>query len=263
MRVIGVDLAWGSRARTGLCVVEGQQVLDSVSLRLDAEIDAWIQACMTDEMLLAIDAPIIVENLLGRRPCERVLSRAYGAQHAAPHSSNRAMPSFRGGSRARALARRLSLEVSPDAIARHPIRVAIEVYPHPALVSLFGLNATLKYKRRAQRTPVDRHEAFRGLLGCLRSLAALDPPLVVESSPRWGHLERSVGNARSHTELDLVEDELDAYLCAYVGLYHLKWRGSRSLVVGDEAQGYIITPVDSLHQQCIRTAAAELKVPVG
>ena len=42
MRAIGVDLAWGTNGRTGLCAAEAGRVLDSATVRTDDEIDAWI-----------------------------------------------------------------------------------------------------------------------------------------------------------------------------------------------------------------------------
>jgi predicted RNase H-like nuclease len=44
-------------------------------------------------------------------------------------------------------------------------------------------------------------------------------------------------------ELDRVEDELDAFVCAYIGLYHAVHGVPRSVVVGDISTGYIVVPV--------------------
>ena len=78
MRVIGVDLAWGPRGRTGLCAAEAGRVLDSATVRTDAEIDAWIGGWSVPDgdVVVAIDAPLIVLNTAGRRPCEGVFCRA-------------------------------------------------------------------------------------------------------------------------------------------------------------------------------------------
>ena len=67
MRVIGVDLAWGARGRTGLCAAEAGRVLDSATVRSDAEIDAWIGRFSVPErdVVVAIDAPLIVAERVG------------------------------------------------------------------------------------------------------------------------------------------------------------------------------------------------------
>ena len=44
--------------------------------------------------------------------------------------------------------------------------------------------------------------------------------------------------------MDLAEDEIDAYLCAYVPLYLYTWGETRTRVLGDVDRGYVITPVD-------------------
>lgn len=263
MRVIGVDLAWGPRGRTGLCAVDDARVLDSTSVVTDADVDGWIRRWAADEMLVAIDAPIVVENLTGCRPADWVLGCAYGREHAGPHPANRSMQSFRDGTRALALAGRLGLGVDPARIAERPVRLAIEVYPHPALVCLFGLETTLKYKAKRHRDRAARRRAFEELLRCLGKLAGFDPALDVATSPRWRVLVAEVDRATSGAGLDRIEDELDAYLCAYVGLYHLRWHGSRSLTVGDLATGYIVTPVDAAHAERLRARAAQRGVPVG
>jgi predicted RNase H-like nuclease len=260
VRVIGVDLAWGRRAWTGLCAVEGGRVLDSDRVRDDDALDAWIAGRAASPLLLAIDAPLVVENAAGRRPCEDVLSRAYGARHAGPYPANRAMPAFADGGRARALARRLGASVDPHGPAAV---VAIEVYPHTALVSLFGLATRLGYKAKAGRSVGERRAAFDALLARLRALTGLEPPLDVTTSPRWPALEAAVKAATTAAALDAVEDELDAYVCAYAGLYHLAWRGVRSLVVGDVARGYVVTPVDVEAAAALRRHAARSGVPVS
>ena len=80
MRVIGVDLAWSGRNRSGVCAVEGGHVLASACLRSDDDIEAWIRDWDSDEVLVAFDAPLIVRNRTGRRPCESVFSSAFAAE---------------------------------------------------------------------------------------------------------------------------------------------------------------------------------------
>lgn len=263
MPVIGVDLAWGPRGRTGLCAVDGDRVLDSTSVVSDEDIDAWIMRWSAEDMLLAIDAPIVVENEVGARPCEWVLGSAYAAQHAGPLPANRSMASFRHGTRARALAERLDVDIDPLTLTVVPVRAAIEVFPHSALVSLFELPTSLPYKARRHRDRAARRVAFEELLDCLAKLASGEPPLDVRTSPRWATLVEEVAEAKSGAALDRLEDELDAYVCAYVGLYHRRWWGTRSLVVGDVASGYIVTPVDPKHAEVLRARAAERGVPIG
>ena len=261
MRVVGLDLAWASRNRSGLCVVEDGRVLASACLRSDDEIEAWIRRWGADEILLAIDAPLIVRNRVGRRACESVIASAFAAEHAGPFPANLTL--LRGDVRAHRLARRLGLRVTPDAVRRRPIRAAIEVYPHPALVVLLGRAERLPYKAKQGRPLEVRHAALCELLQGLVDLKRGDPPLDVTTGPDWARLAATCDARPSGTALKRLEDELDGYVCAYIGSYHVAWAGRRSLTVGDARCGYIVTPVTPRHAALIRARAAIARVPVN
>jgi predicted RNase H-like nuclease len=154
------------------------------------------------------------------------------------------------------LASKLGVEIDPFFEHRREILRAIEVYPHPALVALFGLRLTLKYKAKLGRTLDDRRSAFRELLRHLESLAVADPPLDVASSPRWRELLAAIAQADSGAELDRLEDELDAYICVYVASYYWSHGVTRCRVVGDLESGYIVTPVTADQANCLDALAA-------
>lgn len=63
------------------------------------------------------------------------------------------------------------------------------------------------------------------------------------SSPRWSLLRDQVDTTSSNAVLDRCEDEIDAYVCAYVALYYWTHGVAKCRVVGDVASGYIVTPV--------------------
>jgi hypothetical protein len=119
----------------------------------------------------------------------------------------------------------------------------IEVYPHPAIVSLFGLRFSLKYKAKRGRALSDRKAAFAELIKHLTTLDAGDPGLRVGTAPRWRLLCECVETAESDRQLDVLEDELDSFVCAYIGLYYWTHGTSRCRIVGDLVSGYIVTPV--------------------
>ena len=238
MRVVGVDLAWSSGG-TGLCAVEDGRAVASTRVTSDDEIVQWVEPFLHGDCLLAVDAPVVVANETGRRRCEQDVSRAFGGYHAGAHSSNLSLAAFTGGARARRLADRLGLDYDPFS----PDCRLIEVYPHPALVALFGLPRALKYKAKRGRTPEFRHEEFRRLVRFLESLRHADPPLDVTTSERWGDLTERATTSTVHAELDRVEDELDAFVCAYIGLFFLEHGQARCWVAGDLESGYIVVPL--------------------
>lgn len=243
MRFAGVDLAWGLNGGTGVCLVEDGRVRDSARLRTDEEILDWLAPVTAGPAVVAIDAPLVVRNATGRRRCETLVSRCFGAQHAGAHSSNLGLPAFRGGVRAERLAEALGLDVDPAVEPGTPVRRALEVYPHPALVALFELPFTLRYKAKRGRTLESRRLAMLELVRLLGTLRDGDPPLEVDAEA-WA---ARVGAAPTQAALDRLEDELDAYVCACVGLYYWSHGLARCRVLGDVADGYIVTPVTAAH----------------
>jgi predicted RNase H-like nuclease len=243
MNFIGVDLAWGERNGTGLCVLSEGKVVDSARRRAMDDIVAWLLPYTTGACIVAIDAPLIVRNVTGRRPCEQLISRCFSRYHASAHSSNLTNPSFRAGVRAMELADRLDLETTPEFGHEQTLRRAIEVYPHTALVALFDLPLTLKYKAKRGRTVEGRRDEFASCMALIESLSSADPRIDVHESERWTELTAEIASAPTGAALDRAEDEMDAYICAYVGLYYWAHGLSRSRVVGDVETGYIVTPV--------------------
>jgi predicted RNase H-like nuclease len=113
----------------------------------------------------------------------------------------------------------------------------IEVYPHPAMVALFGLDRVIPYKGKSGRSVEFRRAAFADLV---RHLEAREP-LALGSSARWADIRAAVDHAARQVDLDRLEDEIDAVFCA-----HLAWlwhhEGDSMTVYGDLATGYIVTP---------------------
>jgi predicted RNase H-like nuclease len=257
MRFIGVDLAWTRRGRTGLCVVEEGAVAASGCVGSDEDLIEWLRPQVEGDVLVAIDAPLIVLNATGRRPAEQAISRCFGAYHASAHSANLGLPSFKGGVRGEWLAGALSLEIDPMFPPRVAVRRAIEVYPHTAIVALFNLASTLKYKAKAGRTVASRSVALAELLRHLASLQHADPPLDVETGPRWTLLTETVRTATTASALAQVEDEIDAFVCAYTALYYWTHGTTRCRIAGGLKHGYIVTPVTPELGACLDRVAAE------
>ena len=246
--VVGVDLAWGRRAPSGLCAVAPDGVVAaSATLVTDDEIVAWIGEHGAGAAVVGFDAPLAVVNPSGRRRCEELVSRAFRAQGAGAYPSNRSMPAFADGGRAAALARRLGLALDPDAAEPGGRGLAVEVYPHSALVALFGLPTRLTYKAGRGRGVALRRTEMARLVALLEALAGRDPGLDAAAGPRWDLLRSGVSGATRHVDLERVEDELDAHVCAYVArcLAADRSDGARRVrVLGDWTTGAIVTPVD-------------------
>ncbi|UAL31121.1 DUF429 domain-containing protein [Nocardioides rotundus] len=232
MTVLGIDLAWSTRGRTGVAELDGAGRLVRVgTLRSDPELDTWIGD--TEPAVVGIDAPIMVVDESGSRPCEKAIARAFGRFDAGPYPSNRGNPIF-DPPRAWTLAGRHGWSVDPGSDVRS---LALEVYPHAAMVGLFRLGRVIPYKARPQRALADRIAAFEVLCSQLESL----PSLGLASSEEFADLRRAITVATRPVDLAIVEDQLDAIVCAYVAWL---WQHDRPALrlYGDAATGFIVAP---------------------
>jgi predicted RNase H-like nuclease len=233
MKYLGIDLGWSTGA-TGLALVNSNgNLVASGHVVTDTEIDAWIANFARSPLVVAVDAPLVVPNDTGARDGERELASAYVAFGAAPYSSSHKTLG-EGPTRAMRLARRHDWSVDPaESIGIGRPTVCLEVYPHPALVSLFGLPYRLAYKKGNQ----DRRRA--GLEQLVELLESI-PELRLPEYSRWAEIRRIVADP-TQGELKRLDDELDAIVCAYVAwMWH--HRRSALRVYGSMRGGYIVAP---------------------
>ncbi len=232
MHYLGIDLAWGEKKPTGLAVIDADARLLHVSaVRTDDEIEAALAAYVAGDCLAAIDAPLIVANATGSRPAEQQLSKDFRSYDAGTHPSNTGKPEFAGGhTRGARVAKRLGLDINPSSGRR---RRAIEVYPHPATIVLFGLPKVLRYKAKPGRDL----DLLRSELLQLMAYVAT----VVTTDETWQGLHDQVEHATRKSELRRVEDQVDAVLCAYLALF-ADTRPDLVTRYGDAETGYIVTP---------------------
>jgi len=235
MHFVGLDLAWGEKSNTGVAVIDSDgRLLQLGAAHDDASIEAAVEPYVSDDCLVAIDAPLIVRNPTGSRSCETALNRDFHRFEAGAHPANTANPAFKNPRGAR-IATALTLDMDP---ASSSTRRAIEVYPHPATVALFGLEKTLKYKRGSFEA---RQGELLQLMTLIEGLDKATPRLRVNHSVSWVELRKRVTAATRQGQLDRDEDPVDAVVCAYVALYWYH-RPEDVTVYGDFATGYIVTP---------------------
>ena len=235
MRIIGIDLAWGEHKGDGICLVEVDadghaRVSSSLHLYGDAALLGWLDECVPPPgtpALLLFDAPLICPNVTGSRPVDRRTHTLFGRFHAGAHPANATL-----------CPRPLRLV---DALAPRGFtvgwqlsetpRLAMEVFPHPAMIRLLGLPRIVKYKRgpvAARRLEFTR---LQGLLReCLRS-----------SFPELGSTP-ALEEILCATWTKPAEDRLDSFVCALIGLHHWRHQGTRSEVIGDRESGFILLP---------------------
>ena len=240
MKFLGIDLGWSSGA-SGLCCLDWQDArLELVDLRREdatEDILEWVDTCVApDEAgVIAVDAPTLIPNATGMRLCDRLTHKHFGRYHAGAYPAN-----LGSSFAARTVAFGLSLEakgfhhapvIEPQQAGRHQI----EVFPHPAIVHLFGLEQILKYKKgklAERRVELARLRQYM----CDR-LPQLEPAVNVTQSKRF-----PLDIPLKGTALKAVEDQLDSLICAYVAAHWWYWGLERNLALGNLNEGYSIVP---------------------
>jgi predicted RNase H-like nuclease len=110
-------------------------------------------------------------------------------------------------------------------------KTAAEVYPHPAMVRMFGLPRIIKYKKGSV---AERRKEFRRLQGLMRKL--------MKRRFSGLTLNQETRNLLRQKWSKPVEDRTDALFCALIGMWHWMHRGKRSEVIGDLKTGFILLP---------------------
>ena len=230
---LGIDLGWYGKP-TGLASLR----LDSGELRLRSltriedlgEIFAWVREQTGEgDAVAAVDAPLVIPNAAGIRQGERELNRDFQKHHAGCHPANLGRPFA-----AYVTAFSRSLEAvgfrhGPGMTAKAPGRYQIEVHPHAAAVSMFGLDRIVKYKKGNRNEKAGELNRLRGL--CLAHFPGFAPGLTVElpEVPEKGPTKTA-------------EDQIDAVICAYIAAHWWYWGRERNRVYGDGDGGFIVVP---------------------
>jgi histidinol-phosphate phosphatase family protein len=260
VRFLGIDLAWSPRNPSGAALLapDGQLLEATGNLGGDDEIVELIARALPEETpgVVAIDAPLAIPNETGARPCDREVGDVFRRFEAAPYPANRRHLAPYGGLRAEEIRRRLAdlgFVHTPHLERQAPTRQVVEVFPHPATITLFGLERTLKYKARPGRDLASRRRQLRCLRDHLAALCAAEPPLCLSR----GVLDLDLEGRRGR-KLKETEDLLDAVLCAYSALHawHYGPRGyaayGRGALESDPELAHILVPMTPAAWQRIK-----------
>jgi predicted RNase H-like nuclease len=239
MKFLGIDLGWSSGA-SGLCCLEWSDesliLLDLDRQQTTTDILDWVDKWTSPNQpaIIAVDAPTLIPNATGTRLPDKLTHKHFRQYHAGCYPANLGRPfaqhtvKFGLSLEARGFAH--AAVMTPQKLGRYQI----EVYPHPAIVHLFGLNRILKYKKGklAER----RLELMRLRAYILDILPSLEPSLKLSELPEI---------PTTGVALKALEDQLDSLICAYIGANWWYWGIERNWVLGDLSTGYIVVPAPS------------------
>lgn len=236
--VLGIDAAWTEAKPSGVALIEraaGRWQCVDVQwsygnfLGANAAETNWPGAaalvaasnCVAGGNLtvVAADIPLSLRPIVGRRTADQAVSTAFGSAKCSTHTPSAVRP----GKLADQMRQDFAAEGYELATKATPVgtsRCLIEVYPHPALLTLCTRKERLPYKagKRARywkdKTPAERLDLlFAEWLVILEALRERIDGITLDLPAE------TMG-----TELKRFEDMLDALICAWVGAEYLDGR---------------------------------------
>lgn len=196
--------------------------------------------------LTAVDMPLSLEPIIGRRASDDAVSKAYGAQQCGTHTPSATRPGQISASM------RLAFEGAGYNLATFATcsKSLVEVYPHPALVELANMDKRLPYKyaKTGKYWPgkplAIRREMLRATWKGITRL--LDNYIVNTSS-----MLPIPANHCKGKELKAFEDKLDAVICCWIGICVLE---GKALAYGDETSAIWIPDPTTLDHATVPCA---------
>lgn len=169
--------------------------------------------------LVTVDMPLSTLPITGRRTADNAVSKAFGNVGCGTHSPQPNRPGNIGLMLSNGfVATGYPLATATTQVSTYPCLV--EVYPHPALLTLTNAPFRLRYKvsksRRywpkisIQKRIVNLLNAYQGILEALR--------MYIEHIPLDLPMPQQVNNL---AHLKRYEDALDALVCGWVGVKYL------------------------------------------
>ena len=158
-RFLGLDMAWAPRNSSGGAVMEltedgDVKLTSAASMRAHEDILGWVARNRGRAgCVLAVNAPMIVENTSGRRPCDVLLEKHFAAVDSYQvNTVNASQPRMMG----RALMR-MGFDPHPGAEGDR----LIETYNQPTQVLLFDAERPIRLKIGPVGSRIEAVDRFR------------------------------------------------------------------------------------------------------
>ncbi len=236
MILAGADLAWQSEKNPSAIAFgtleDGSLSVDTIESAVYGINNVLNKLSDTKGLKgIAIDAPLIIKNPSGQRPCEKAIGKIYGSRKASCHTSNTKLYPH---AKSVYLSERL---VEKEFHHIQGVNWQIECYPHPAIIEIFGLPERLKYKKG---NISDKRAGQKELARLLKSLATSSQLRLFLRDGHKDIVDGSYIDTLSGKPLKTNEDVLDSLVCLYIaGLYAMGFNGQ---IIGDIDSGYIWVP---------------------
>lgn len=245
MKYIGIDLAWTYKNETGICVLddEGRVVHLEAHVHTNEEIVEIIKVHHDEDVIIAVDAPLVVNNEGGSRGAEGALMRTKvnGHRLRAFNANRNYFLKVFGEIRGETLMHMIRKAVPGVRIGYSAEESSIvETFPTGIIAGLFPEIAPVKYKRKPK---VSFEETVLEMERLLERFNQLETGEGVISK-----LESAVDEAvMTGKSLKHLEDKVDAFLCAF-GMYAIHKGMAAEQTFGTVDRGFITIPVSEIQQ---------------
>ncbi len=262
--ILGIDAAWTTTEPSGVALVcKGPRAWECIALAPSYDaffglgngvpvnwaevpsggvpnaarlLDVSRHLCRGPVDVVAVDMPLSRTPIGGRRVADNEVSKTFGSRGCGTHSPNGQRPG-RLAAQLRAGFEAQGYRLATTTTASGSSPVLLEVYPHPALLSLCRAPYRVPYKTsRARRywppptSPAERRT----------KLIAIWHGILVALREHFGEIPLALPEPATSKLLALkrYEDALDALVCSWVGNEYLE---GRARAYGD-AEATIWTP---------------------
>ena len=237
-RYLGLDLGRTPRDESGGVALEpvgegGVRIVSAETLRTHEDTLRWVTRQRgRSGAVLSVNAPMIVENSGGSRPCDRQLQEHFNRYRIDEYSNNIVSASH-PRTMGRALAR-MGFDLDPTSEGDR----VVETHTQAAQVLLFGLERPV----RLRNGPIgSRKDAVARLRDLMRERFSQTVPTLVrnpEDEAIFGaHLPDLNG-----TRLGELEGKVEALICAYISAFLCIRGPDACAMLGDLRYGYILLP---------------------
>lgn len=199
--------------------------------------------------LVTLDMPVARTTFSARREADRSVSREFSSRWCAAHSPTPVRPGPLGARISDALSA-AGYELATTTTLSPVGRQFLEVYPHPALLSLLKRSQRVPYKVGKSRKYWSGESAPERIRNLLVEFTAIRDALAQMFDGLSLELP-DPGTVKSLSVLKRYEDALDALVCAWVGVEYL---AGRAVPLGnDDAAIWCPTDVVRARDQDQRT----------
>lgn len=212
----------------------GVRLVSADSLRAHEDTLRWITRSRgRGGCVLTVNAPVVVENLSGSRPCDKLLQEHFARYRIDEYANNTV-----SASHPRTMAKGLNrMGFDPDPASNSADRL-VETHTQSGQVLLFGIERPVRMKAG----PIGgRKESVQRLRELIAEKLYKGPP-VLHPSPALDALMSAHLPDLNGTRLGELEERLEALLVAYVAAWLGENGVSACACLGDLQRGYILLP---------------------